>query len=65
MKLLLKIGMALLAISMISCNKEQQKEWYKKNHKELSHESHWSYDGETSPEYWAELEKNSDCSGQR
>jgi carbonic anhydrase len=23
----------------------------------------WSYAGETSPEHWAELEKNSDCSG--
>jgi carbonic anhydrase len=65
MKLLMKIGMALLAISMISCSKKQQNVWYKKAHKELSHEIHWSYEGETSPEYWAELEKNSDCSGQR
>lgn len=24
----------------------------------------WSYAGETSPEHWAELEKNADCSGQ-
>lgn len=24
---------------------------------------HWSYSGETSPDYWAELEKNSDCGG--
>lgn len=27
-------------------------------------QEHWSYDGETSPEHWAEIEKNSDCSGQ-
>ena len=25
----------------------------------------WSYAGETSPEHWAELEKNSDCLGKR
>ena len=24
---------------------------------------HWSYSGETSPEHWAEIEKNSECSG--
>jgi carbonic anhydrase len=26
-------------------------------------EEHWSYDGETSPEHWSEIEKNSDCAG--
>jgi len=31
-----------------------------------SHENHehWSYQGETSPEHWAEIEKNSDCGGE-
>ncbi|MFS4481406.1 carbonic anhydrase [Hyunsoonleella sp. 2307UL5-6] len=24
---------------------------------------HWSYSGETSPEHWIEIEKNSDCNG--
>ena len=24
---------------------------------------HWTYEGETSPEHWAEIEKNSDCEG--
>ena len=24
---------------------------------------HWSYQGETGPEHWAEIEKNSDCGG--
>ena len=24
---------------------------------------HWTYEGETSPEHWAEIEKNSDCDG--
>ena len=65
MKLMMKIGFALLFISMISCSKKQQKRWYNQAHKEQPVESHWSYEGETSPEHWAELEKNSDCSGQR
>jgi carbonic anhydrase len=26
---------------------------------------HWSYQGETAPEYWSEIERNSDCNGQR
>lgn len=26
-------------------------------------DKHWSYEGETSPEHWAEIEKESDCSG--
>lgn len=24
---------------------------------------HWTYEGETSPEHWAKIEKNSDCDG--
>jgi carbonic anhydrase len=28
-------------------------------------ESHWSYQGETGPEHWSEIEKNSTCDGQR
>lgn len=27
-------------------------------------EKHWSYDGETGPEHWKEIEKNSNCNGQ-
>ena len=26
-------------------------------------QDHWSYQGETSPEHWTEIEKNSDCGG--
>lgn len=26
-------------------------------------EKHWSYEGETSPEHWVEIEKNADCGG--
>ncbi len=32
------------------------------NHNE--HE-HWTYDGETGPKHWAEIEKQSDCNGKR
>ncbi|MBG7612419.1 carbonic anhydrase family protein [Polaribacter sp. BAL334] len=28
-----------------------------------THEKHWSYSGETSPEHWIEIERNSDCDG--
>ncbi len=28
-------------------------------------DAHWTYKGETSPEHWAEIEKNSDCGGKR
>ncbi|ALJ04243.1 carbonate dehydratase [Pseudalgibacter alginicilyticus] len=30
---------------------------------EAAHSQHWSYTGETSPEHWVEIEKNSDCNG--
>lgn len=36
----------------------------KETHQEETH-PHWTYQGETSPEHWAEIEKNSDCDGQR
>lgn len=32
--------------------------------KDHNNGTHWSYSGETSPEHWAEIEKNSDCNGQ-
>ena len=47
----------LLLIMPISCGKNK----ITKEHNE-EHE-HWSYEGETSPEHWAELEKDSNCSG--
>ena len=30
---------------------------------ETENAHHWSYSGETSPEHWIEIEKNSDCDG--
>lgn len=50
-----------LLITTVSCKKEK-----KENHSNnTSHEKakHWSYSGETSPEHWIEIEKNSDCNG--
>ncbi len=51
----------LALISMISCKNQEKSEVITKteDHK------HWSYQGETSPEHWIEIEKNSDCDGKR
>ena len=58
----------LLAVTvMTSCNKTKSKEVESKitPKKEASKhiEKHWSYSGETGPEHWAEIEKNSECGG--
>jgi len=45
----------------VSCKNEKSS--YKENG--LEEQSHWSYTGETSPEHWIEIEKNSDCGGKR
>jgi len=49
----------LLVFLLVSCNKNEKTESDAKEHAA----EEWSYAGETSPEHWAELEKNSDCSG--
>ena len=51
----------LFTVLHFSCNKQ------KAGHSDaMDHASdEWSYAGETSPEHWAELEKNSDCLGKR
>ncbi|MCT4666055.1 MAG: carbonic anhydrase family protein [Flavobacteriales bacterium] len=30
-----------------------------------THQDHWTYQGETGPEHWSEIEKNSDCDGKK
>ncbi len=45
---------------LVSCSEKRQSESKASGHSI----DEWSYAGETSPEHWAELEKNSDCSGQ-
>lgn len=48
-----------LSLSLISCGDKEKSESSSKEHEH----SEWSYAGETSPEHWAEIERNSDCSG--
>ena len=60
-KRLLSLVGVLALLLHFSCNREKAAGTDTTNHD--SHE--WSYAGETSPEHWAELEKNSDCSGDR
>ena len=53
------ITLSLCFIIITSCAEHSAKSQKSQD----SHEKHWSYTGETSPEHWAEIEKNSDCSG--
>ena len=48
-----------ILLLLVSCGREIKTD--AKTHEEQG--LHWSYEGETSPEHWAEIEKNSDCSG--
>ena len=54
-----KFGIAcicfLLIVSCVQYDKEK--------HKSHLANAHWSYSGETAPENWIEIEKNSDCDG--
>lgn len=63
----------LFAILAISFSCKENKETAKENDevksevlKDTIHqgEKHWSYKGETGPEYWAEIAVDSDCGGQ-
>ncbi|MCL5128940.1 carbonic anhydrase [Algibacter sp. L4_22] len=44
---------------VLSCKDASKTEHTEKT----ENEHHWSYAGETSPEHWIEIEKNSDCDG--
>ena len=59
-----KVALVIAVISMItytSCKNSTSK---KETHNSEKH-THWTYEGETSPEHWTEIEKNSDCGGKR
>lgn len=56
-----KILFLLVSTLIITSCNTSSKEINPQNHSE----NHWSYAGETSPEHWTEIEKNSDCSGKR
>lgn len=52
-----KISIAIIIlIACTSCKKENKSI-------KTEEDKHWSYTGETSPDNWAEIEKNSDCDG--
>ncbi len=50
----------LTLLAIISCKNEVKTS---PSEKEETHDKHWSYQGETSPEHWEEFLKDSDCDG--
>lgn len=64
------ILLLVLTIALFSCNNQGDNTEHKALDKEentsvTNHEEHkhWTYAGETGPEHWAEIEKQSDCDG--
>lgn len=54
----------LLIVLFFSCSEKQKSEIQTMSESEKTEKKeHWSYAGETGPEHWAEVEKNSDCAG--
>lgn len=63
MKLLL---MPILALFLVTSCKNTTDKQTNKEHTQVTNnhsQKHWSYDGETGPNHWKEIEKNSDCGG--
>ncbi len=68
MKVLKITLLGLLYALIVACNNKEQKN---KNTEEVTavkssenkEKPHWSYEGETVPEHWAEFEEDSDCGG--
>lgn len=57
----------LLSLALISCNNSNKNRKDENTEKETSKQKtteQWSYSGESGPEFWAQLEKESDCGGQ-
>ncbi|MUU77126.1 carbonic anhydrase [Winogradskyella endarachnes] len=58
----------LAVLLLMSCNQTNDKtiRHEEKAHANLDNEhNHWTYVGETGPEHWSEIEKQSDCDGKR
>ncbi len=57
----------LIMLLVFSCkNKNDNHDSENETKQEETHEKenkHWSYEGETGPEHWVEIEKQSDCDG--
>ncbi|MFL1011582.1 carbonic anhydrase [Flavisericum labens] len=49
-------------LTVLSCKQEKNSAQHYQQENEQA--NHWSYSGETSPEHWIEIEKNSDCGGE-
>ncbi|WP_282136223.1 carbonic anhydrase [Seonamhaeicola maritimus] len=58
MKTAIKLLLGIVLIFSVACIKAKHQTIV-----EHSTDKHWSYEGETSPIHWAEIEKNSDCDG--
>lgn len=52
----------LLIVALNSCKGKVENESNNVGLKDS--EKHWTYEGETGPEHWVEIEKNSDCDGE-
>ncbi len=69
MKKLVILTVVFTMIFAISCKKERkterimEKETEKVVKVKKEETKHWSYDGESSPEHWTEIEKESSCGG--
>lgn len=60
------IALIVLMFCAGSCNdKSKNNRATSPRYKETKNVAHWSYQGETGPEYWDELEEHSDCNGKR
>lgn len=63
--------LTFLSLVLFSCKNVEEhsnREALPEEHVSYNHsqaEAHWTYQGETGPEHWAEIEKNSDCNGTR
>ncbi len=63
------LALVLFGVLLTSClsnNKTESKNGRKKSDSSVAikAEEHWSYEGETGPEHWADIVKNSSCGGE-
>jgi len=62
------IILMMLALCLLSCKNNRLEDHLDTSvlvHQKNETTKHWSYEGESSPEHWAEIEKNSDCDGKK
>lgn len=58
---LIQLGIVLTLA--ISCNNQPNMEIRHSHDEYNTGDPHWSYQGETGPEHWIEIERNTDCDG--